>query len=475
MLGAATVAGCSGTSSVSRSPNPTGTPVAAPATTGGRTRTFPADFVWGAATSAYQVEGAAHEDGRGLSVWDTFARQRGRVRDGSTGDVSADQYHRYRQDVALMRQLGLRAYRFSISWPRVMPTGSGPVNQKGLDYYRRLSDALRAADIAPFPTLWHWDTPQVLEDRGGFTARDTAYRFADYAHVVFEALGDTASAFLTLNEPKTVVQVGYLAGAHAPGLSDPVAAARALHHLLLAHGLSVQAFRASGVRSRIAPVLNLAPCYPADDTEASWSQAVHRDAIENRLYLDPIFRGRYPEDGFDAVDGDTLRAVIRPGDLRIISAPVDLLGVNYYNPVFVDEAGRTVMRYPSALPATWLEIYPDGMYDILTRVHRDYGPRIMVTENGRPTATARAADGSYPDDDRIAYVRDHLVRVHRAMQDGVPIEGYLEWSLLDNFEWAEGYTQRFGMVHVDYATQRRTPKRSAWWFRDLIASRTLVG
>ena len=442
-------------------------PIAAPVRPG--PRRFPAGFVWGAATSAYQVEGAAAVDGRGPSVWDTFAATPGRTADGDTGDVAADQYHRYRQDIALMSSLGLHSYRFSISWSRVLPTGAGAVNTKGLDYYRRLVDALRTAGITPLPTLWHWDTPQALQDRGGWESRDTAERFADYAAIVYEALGDDVGAYLTVNEPKTVVDVGYRYGAHAPGLRDPDAAARVLHHLLLGHGLAVQALRASGSRARIGPVLNLAPCYPADTGVAARQAALVRDAQENRLYLDPIFTGRYPKDAAAALAWPALAAVLRPGDLKVIASPVDLLAVNYYNPVFVDAAGAGVHKHPLAEPAEWLEIYPQGLYDILTRVHRDYGaPAMMITENGRPTVTDRDAAGHYPDTDRIDFLRDHFVQVHRAISTGVKVEGFQVWSLLDNFEWAEGYRQRWGLVQVDFTTQERTPKQSAAWYADVI-------
>jgi beta-glucosidase len=350
----------------------------------------------------------------------------------------------------------------------VLPAGAGTVNQKGLDYYRRLIDALRAKGITPLATLWHWDTPQALQDRGGWESRDTARRFADYAAIVYDALGDDVPTWLTVNEPKTVVDVGYRYGSHAPGLRDPDAAARVLHHLLLGHGLAVQAYRASGLKGRIGPVLNLAPCYPADDSAAAKAAALLQDARENRLYLDPVFTGRYPKDAPGAMAWPALAAVLKPGDLAVISSAVDLLAVNYYNPVFVDAAGATTHRYPVAEPADWLEIYPPGLFDILTRVHRDYGrPTMMITENGRPTVT-EAVDGRYPDTDRITFLRDHFTQVHRAISTGVDVEGFAVWSLLDNFEWAEGYSQRWGMVHVDFTTLRRTPKESATWYADVI-------
>jgi beta-glucosidase len=453
-------------------PTPTSTPITpapSPAADPPLGLTFPAGFRWGAATSAYQVEGAADVDGRGPSVWDTFSHERGRISDGSTGDVAADQYHRYAEDVALMRTIGLRSYRFSISWSRVLPAGTGQVNQKGLDYYRRLVDELTAAGIQPMPTLWHWDTPQPLQDKGGWENRDTAEAFADYAAVIYQALGDDVSTYFTLNEPKTVVQMGYVVGAHAPGRTDLSAASVALHHLLLGHGLAVQALRASGGKARIGPALNLAPAYPADDSAEAEGAALVQDSWENGCYLDPIFRGRYPENYAEVVDARAIERVLQPADLTTISTPIDLLAVNYYNPVFVDGRRQAVHLHEIAAPTFWLEIYPEGLHDILVRVHSDYGkPSMIITENGRPTQTERGADGTFADDDRIEFCRDHLAQLHRAIAAGARVEGYQLWSFIDNFEWAEGYEQRWGLVHVDYRTQQRTPKKSAAWYAGVI-------
>src|SRR5262245_1513195 len=311
--------------------------------------TFPPGFCWGAATSAYQIEGAAKEDGRGDSVWDTFCRDPGRVRDGDTGDVAADHYHRYPADLDLMKSLGLHSYRFSIAWPRVVPDGDGAVNQRGLDFYRRLVDGLHQRGIEPMAALFHWDLPQALQDEGGWESRDVAYRFADYAAVVFEALGNDIPTWLTINEPKTVVQNGYLTGIHAPGLIDTEAAYAVAHHLALGHGLAVQALRASGSAARIGPALNLHPTYAADDTEAAASAAHLPDGYENRLYLDPIFRGSYPEDVLADLGPDSrLAKVILDGDLDIISSPVDVLAVQYYCPIYVDGSGQTVNRWPTS-------------------------------------------------------------------------------------------------------------------------------
>ncbi|GAB3863550.1 GH1 family beta-glucosidase [Micromonospora andamanensis] len=433
-------------------------------------RSFPPDFGWGAATSAYQIEGAAKEDGRGESIWDTFSRTPGRTRNGDTGDVAADHYHRYAEDLDLMRDLGLRSYRFSISWPRIQPDGTGAANQRGLDFYRRLVDGLHERGIAPMATLFHWDLPQALQDTGGWESRDVAHRFADYAAIVFEALGDRVPVWLTINEPKTVVQNGYLIGHHAPGRRDPDAAYLVAHHLQLAHGLAVRALRARGGSSRIGPAFNLHPCYPADDSTAAAEATRLYDGYENRLYLDSALTGSYPEDVLADLGPDS-RMVrgIRDGDLKIISSPVDLVAVQYYTPIYVTASGGMERRWPTS-EAEWQQIYPDGMYDILTRVTRDYGPiPITVTENGLPTPDELGADGTVEDDGRVTFLRDHLAAAQRAIADGVPLESFHVWSLLDNFEWAEGYEQRWGLIYVDYPTQRRVLKRSAHWYRQVIA------
>ncbi|MGC4880597.1 GH1 family beta-glucosidase [Micromonospora sp. DT43] len=431
---------------------------------------FPRDFGWGAATSAYQIEGAAKEDGRGESVWDTFSRVPGRTRNGDTGDVAADHYHRYAEDLDLMRELGLRSYRFSISWPRVQPDGAGAPNQRGLDFYRRLVDGLHERGIAPMATLFHWDLPQALQDTGGWESRDTAHRFADYADAVFTALGDSVPVWLTINEPKTVVQNGYLNGHHAPGRQDPDAAYLVAHHLQLAHGLAVRALRAGNGTGRIGPAFNLHPCYPTDNSPEAAAAAHLYDGYENRLYLDSLLKGSYPQDVLADL-GPQSRMVrgIRDGDLAVISSPVDLLAVQYYTPIYVNADGSTEHRWPTS-EADWQQIYPDGMYDILTRVTRDYGPiPLTVTENGLPTPDTLTADDTVDDSGRITFLRDHLAAAHRAISAGVPLESFHVWSMLDNFEWDEGYEQRWGLVYVDYATQRRVLKRSAHWYRSVIA------
>ncbi|SNT59821.1 beta-glucosidase [Asanoa hainanensis] len=434
---------------------------------------FPDGFRWGAATSAYQIEGAAKEDGRGASVWDTFSHTPGRTRNGDTGDVAADHYHRWANDLDLMKDLGLRSYRFSISWPRVQADGTGKANQRGLDFYRRLVDGLHERGIEPMATLFHWDLPQALQDLGGWENRDVAYRFADYAAAVFEALGTAVPVWLTINEPKTVVQNGYLGGHHAPGLRDPDAAYLVAHHLQLAHGLAVRALRAES-DARIGPALNLHPCYPADDRPETETATRLYDGYENRLYLDSILRGAYPQDVLDDLGPDS-RMVrgIRDGDLAVISSPVDLLAVQYYTPYYVTGGGDTETRWPTS-EAFWQQIFPDGMFDMLTRITRDYGPiPLTITENGLPCPDELGSDGTVDDPGRVEFLRDHFAAAHRAIEAGVPLESYHVWSLMDNFEWAEGYEQRWGLVYVDYPTQRRILKRSAHWYKGVIRDNTV--
>ncbi|GGK93220.1 beta-glucosidase [Sphaerisporangium melleum] len=430
---------------------------------------FPDEFVWGAATSAYQIEGAAGEDGRGVSVWDTFCAVPGNVKDGDTGAVAADHYHRHGEDLDLMASLGLRGYRFSIAWPRVQPDGAGKPEQRGLDFYRRLVDGLRERGIAPMATLFHWDLPQALQDAGGWENRDTAARFADYAAIVFDALD--IRDWLTVNEPKTVVECGHRWGIHAPGVQDDAKAFVVLHHLLLGHGLAAQALHQAHPGRRIGPALNLHPSYAADPSPAAAKMAWHQDGLENRLYLDPIFTGAYPEDTLAWIgERSPMPERVLDGDLAVISEPIDVLGVQYYTPRFVDGEGNRVQKYPTA-QLDWLEVYPRGLYDTLMRLKSDYPEvPIVITENGVPAPDEVGPDGRVADPGRVAFLRDHLTAVRDALAEGVPVEGYYVWSLLDNFEWAEGYSARFGIVHVDYATQRRTPKDSALWYRDLITT-----
>lgn len=434
---------------------------------------FPRGFLWGAATSAFQIEGAVREDGRGESIWDTFCRVPGAVRGGETADVASDHYHRWADDVALIAELGLRAYRFSIAWPRIVPDGLAATrtNERGLAFYDRLVDALLERGVTPLPTLYHWDLPQALQDRGGWPARDTAYRFADYADRVSRALGDRVSRWITHNEPWCAAFLGHLRGVHAPGTKDLGAALLAAHHILLSHGLAVQALRATQRASRIGITLSLFPTYPRTDSEADREAARLSDGYTNRWFLDPVHRGAYPADTAEhfAKLGAALDFV-EPGDLATIAAPTDFVGVNYYHRRVIDaspghDLGWTVIDRSPGVPTTDLgwEIVPDCFTDLLLRLERDYGPRrpILITENGAVFRDEIAPDGAVHDPKRVAFLRAHLAAMHRAISEGANVEGYLCWTLIDNFEWAFGTGERFGIVYVDYETQRRIPKDSA--------------
>jgi len=451
---------------------------------------FPDGFLWGAATAAYQVEGAVAEDGRGPSIWDTFSHTPGKVLGGDTGDVAVEHYHRYRSDVALMAELGLTAYRFSVAWPRVQPDGRGAINQAGLDFYRRLVDELLEHNIEPWLTLYHWDLPQPLEDAGGWPVRDTAERFAEYAAVVHDALGDRVKAWTTLNEPWCSAFLGYASGDHAPGRRDAASAVRAAHHLLLGHGLATQAMRAAGRDTQIGITLNLYAISAASDDPADVDAARRIDGIQNRLFLDAVLRGRYPADVLADFSTVTDLDHIRDGDLAIIGTPLDMLGINYYTRHVV--AGPA--DPPSTAPAPWpgsewvrfvssgrpvtamgWEIDSDGLLEVLRRVYAEY-PTIplYITENGAAFDDEVTSEGTVEDQDRIAYLDAHLTACHQAITSGVPLKGYFAWSLLDNFEWAWGYSKRFGLVYVDYLTQRRIPKASARWYAGVIARNGLV-
>jgi beta-glucosidase len=430
---------------------------------------FPEGFAWGVATSAYQIEGAVTADGRGPSIWDTFCDRAGVIADGSSGAVACDHYHRWESDLDLMRSLRIRSYRFSIAWPRVLPEGRGSVNRRGLGFYDRLIDGLLAREISPVVTLYHWDLPQALQDRGGWENRDSADWFADYAMVVFTALGDRVDRWLTINEAKIIAQQSYQYGRMAPGKTDPHAAGTVIHHLNLAHGRAVTAFRAAKAKGRIGPCLQLAPCYPADQSEQAAAAAQAADLTENTLYLDPLLKGRYPDlSQLDSKLATGLRAAVKQGDLANVSAPVDFLGVNYYSPVVVDNQRQALQPHPASA-AGWQQIYPRGLYDTLTRIRQEYGaPEVMITENGVPDD---ARDSSRPtvDDTRVEFLEQHLRALHQAITDGCRVTGYHVWSLLDNFEWAAGYTQRWGLVQVDFDTLQRTPKGSAFWYSAVAA------
>jgi beta-glucosidase len=443
---------------------------------------FPEGFVWGAATAAYQIEGAARDGGRGPSIWDTFSRTPGRVFAGHTGDVACDHYHRYADDVALMAELGLQAYRFSVSWPRIRPDGTGSVNPAGLDFYDRLVDELRRRGIAPIVTLYHWDLPQPLEDRGGWASRETAEQFASYAAAVYARLGDRVETWTTLNEPWCAAFLGYASGVHAPGRQDPAVAFAAAHHLMLGHGLAVQALRSAGART-IGLTLNPDSVFPADpDSRADVEAARLVDGLKNRIFFDPVLRGKYPADVLDGISRFTDAAFLVDGDEQVIGEPIDLLGVNYYAPTYVcAQVGATGSpAYPGTegvefLPPTgpvtemgW-QIEPSGLTALLERINRDYpGVPLLITENGAAFDDVPSPDGRVADPDRISYLDGHLRAAHEAITRGVDLRGYLVWSLLDNFEWAEGYRKRFGIVYTDYGTQQRMIKDSARWYREVI-------
>jgi beta-glucosidase len=438
---------------------------------------FPPAFNWGVATAAYQIEGAVAEDGRGDSVWDTFCRRPGAIRDGQTGDVADDHYHRWREDLDLMAGLGIDTYRFSIGWPRVQPTGSGPANHAGLDFYDQLTDALLAAGITPMPTLFHWDLPQPLEDAGGWLSRDTAARFADYAALAAGRLADRVSTWITLNEPFVVTTLGYGLGTHAPGKSLVLGALPTAHHQLLGHGLATEALRTAGAE-QVLITNNYSPAWPGSDSAEDVAAARAWDTLQNRLFTDPVLLGSYPDLSAFGLRPQT-PDFVREGDLAAMSVPIDGLGVNYYAPTRVAAPSDDGLPFRIAeingYPVTafgW-PVIPAGLTEILVQLrdrYRDSLPPVYITENGCSVADRPAADGSIDDQDRISYLDGHIRAVADAMAAGVDVRGYLTWTLMDNFEWAEGYHQRFGLVYVDYETLRRTPKASYFWYRDLIAA-----
>jgi beta-glucosidase len=431
--------------------------------------------VWGAATAAYQIEGAVAADGRGTSIWDTFSHTPGTVLNGDTGDVACDHYHRWREDVALLRELGVGAYRFSIAWPRIIPTGTGAINEAGLDWYERLVDALLDAGIQPWATLFHWDLPQPLEDAGGWPERATADAFATYAEVVGRRLGDRVHTWNTVNEPWCAAFLGYLIGIHAPGKRDPRLALAASHTLLLAHGRAVEVLRATSPRSRIGAALNPTHVEAASDSDADQAAARRADGWHNRWFLDPLYGRGYPADMLEH-----FREWFTPpsdADLRTIATPTDVLGVNYYRPSIVRARegdgflGMESVQQPDE-PVTEMDwvVRPDGLTKLLVRLHRDYPVKgIAITENGAAYTDPPALDGRLADPERTQFIADHVAAAAEAVRQGVPLEGFFVWSLLDNFEWAQGYANRFGLVSVDYATQRRVIKDSGRWYARLIA------
>ena len=451
---------------------------------------FPDDFIWGAATSAYQIEGAWDEEGKGESIWDRFTHNPGNIQDGSTGDVACDHYHRWAEDIALMKELGLQAYRFSVSWPRILPVGRGKVNQAGLDFYSRLVNGLLEAGIEPFVTLYHWDLPQSLQDEGGWAARSTAEAFVEYADVVSRHLGDRVKRWITHNEPWAAAILGHQMGAHAPGLKDYPTALKVSHHLLLSHGWAVPVLRRNSPGAEVGITLILFPLVPGPSGTPILPIFRKFDGYLNRWFLDPLYGRHYPADlvaeyidaGHLPPDGLTS---VKPGDLEAIAAPTDFLGVNYYSPVIVrTEVPHESEKEPLMLLYHGLDyeytdigamVYPDGLRHLLNRLHFEYQPgKMYITENGASYSEGPDADGRVRDERRLNYLRDHFAAAHRAIECGVPLAGYFVWSLMDNFEWSFGYAQRFGLVWVDYQTQQRTPKDSALWYKQVIAENGFV-
>ncbi len=453
---------------------------------------FPAGFLFGTATAAYQVEGSVHADGRGPSIWDTFSHTPGKTRNGDTGDIACDHFRRYDEDLDLMTELGVGAYRFSVSWPRVQPTGKGPASTDGLDFYRRLVDGLHARGIEPVVTLYHWDLPQPLQDAGGWPERDTAARFAEYAAIVAQALGDGVARWITVNEPWCAAWLGYGMGVHAPGLTDVGLAAAAHHHLLLGHGEAVAAVRSAVPAAQIGLSLNLGVARPATDDPDDVAAALRVDGNQNRMFLDPLLRGSYPADMLEHYRGRLPGlSVIRDGDLQVISRPIDFLGINFYSPGTVADASRAAQANAAgycvpdeqpnpvsadlrvisvtrpAFPQTAMgwEIEPGALTELLTRVRRDYGQiPMLVTENGAAFDDYVEPEGTVRDPERIRYLDGHLRAVLQAREAGADVQGYFVWSLLDNFEWGFGYSKRFGLVWIDYPTGTRIPKESFRWY-----------
>jgi len=425
---------------------------------------LPPDFLWGTATSAFQVEGASQEDGKGLSIWDVFCSTPGKIKDGSDGTVACDHYHRYREDVDIIASLGVDAYRFSMAWTRVQPQGKGAWNEAGFAFYDRLVDALLEKGKQPYLTLYHWDLPQALQEEGGWLNRDTCYRFADYAHEAARRFGDRVASIATHNEPWCTANLGYGNGQFAPGFTDPAAAVQVSHHLLLSHGLAMQAMRGLATKAKLGIVLNQWTADPATGSEADRALAELEYARSVQWFMDPIFKGRYPELALRH-HGEHAPNVVA-GDMAIIQQPIDFLGVNYYFRAFcsVEQPPRTPPLENGRTDMGW-EIYPQGLTELLLKLKEEYPlPPIYITENGMASSTPQH------DGERIAFVRAHLVALAKAMEQGVDVRGYFLWSLLDNFEWDSGYAKRFGIVHVDYETQLRTLKDSAVWYRDFITA-----
>ena len=432
---------------------------------------FPDDFVWGVATSAFQIEGASAADGKGPSIWDTFCKVPGVIADGSDGTVACEHYQRCEQDLDMIAKLGVNAYRFSTSWPRVQAAGSGAWNDKGLDFYERLVDGLLARGIAPYLTLNHWDLPQALQEQGGWANRDTVHRFVDYALGMHARLGDRVASIATHNEPWVMSMLGHETGIFAPGIKSRATAMQVAHHLMLSHGMALRALRDAGCQASLGIVLNLSPIEPATDSDADRAKARLEDGRLVRWYMDPLFTGSYPSDVVEHLDHDA--PAVLPGDMDIIRTPLDFLGINYYSRS-VASAGAPWDVHKSGLEITEMdwEVYPQGLTALLLRLHQDYPvPPMFITENGGAFKDP-VVQGQVHDADRTRYLQQHIQAVADAMRQGVNMGGYMVWSLMDNFEWASGYAKRFGIVHVDYTTQKRTFKDSALWYQEFLARQT---
>jgi beta-glucosidase len=435
---------------------------------------FPKQFIWGGATAAFQIEGSTTADGRGESIWDRFCATPGKVFNGDTGDPGCDHYLRWREDIALMRDLGLQAYRFSIAWPRILPNGTGSVNQAGLDFYDRLVDGLLEAGITPYPTLYHWDLPQTLQDQGGWPNRATADAFVNYADIVSRRLGDRVKHWATHNEPWCISFLSHWIGAHAPGLTNGPAI-EAAHHVLLSHGMAVPVLRANSPGAQVGIVLNFSPADPATESDADVQAATTHDGFFNRWFLDPIFRGSYPADMLELYQRISAgQPPIQPGDMATIAVPIDFLGVNYYNRAVIKSNPQAPLGYDTLHPdgeytdMDW-EVYPDALRRLLVRIQNDYQPpRMIITENGAAYPDTLSPTGEVHDEGRKRFLAGHLSACHQAISEGAKLEGYFVWSLMDNFEWALGYSKRFGIVYVDYASQRRVLKDSARFYRTVI-------
>lgn len=442
------------------------------------TADFPKGFVWGCATASYQIEGAWNEDGKGESIWDRYCHTPDHIKNGDTGDVACDHYHRYREDVALMKELGLKGYRFSISWPRVFPQGKGEVNPKGLDFYSRLVDELLAAGITPFPTLYHWDLPQALQDQGGWASRDTAQHFADYCAAVVDHLGDRVKSWMIFNEPWVFTVLGYMAGGHAPGVRDPEVALRTTHIVNLAQGLAARAIRATGKVEAVGTAFSMTGVYPASDSAEDRAAAERLHGFSNLWFLEPVQNGRYPDAYVGGMDPERLG--VQAGDMETVKAPLDFIGINLYSRTVVANdpqdvnLGTRIVAVPDAERTEFgWEVYPEALHQAIMRTWNDYRRPILITENGCSYSDAPDENGVVNDDRRVRFYQRYIAQVSRAIEDGADVRGYYAWSLTDNFEWTEGYGQRFGLVYLDYPTQRRIVKKSGYWYRDLIAANRL--